>query len=281
MAARASVKACLAALLVSLASASSITGKAFSSWLLNTDCAAAIRLAGSGDSSVKPPSAASTVRRRRLLRRTAAAPSGSLSTAAPVEASMILPSAPVTKTFLVSGSAESRPSCSALMIEKASGLPEVATAPIASSVSEKSSLANLATASSNGPASAGRAKAAVKRIASRTARKRSRKLAVTIRPRQEFGGRAAVSPPSPLSWKRSLLKPLVASAGMDRDHDPSDQIGIRSPGRRTCWSWCCSCRTSCRPSRRSGPWSRRVPSTMRRRPPGPGSSTPRRTGRWL
>ena len=41
------------------------------------------------------------------------------------------------------------------MIGKASGLPEVATVPIASSVSENSSLANLATASSNGPASAG------------------------------------------------------------------------------------------------------------------------------
>ena len=177
MAARASVKAALAALLVSLASAPSMTASALSSWLLNTDCAAAIRLAGSGDSSVRPPSAASTVRRRRLLRRTAAAPSGSLSTAAPVAASMILPSLPVTKTFLDSGSADSRPSCSALMMGKASGLPETATTPIASSVSEKSSLANLATASSNGPASAGTAKAAVRRMASRTARKRSRKLA--------------------------------------------------------------------------------------------------------
>ena len=75
-----------------------------------------IRLAGSGDISVRPPSAASTVRRRRLLSRTAAAPSGSLSTAAPVAASMILPSGWVRKTFLLSGSAASRPSCSALMI---------------------------------------------------------------------------------------------------------------------------------------------------------------------
>ena len=177
MAARASVKACLAALLVSLASAPSITGSAVSSWLLNTDCAAAMRLAGSGDSSVRPPSAASTVRRRRLLRRTAAAPSGSLSTAAPVAASMILPSAPVTKTFLVSGSADSRPSCSALMIGKASGLPDVATAPIASSVSENSSLANLATASSNGPASAGTAKAAIRKTERTSARRRSKTLA--------------------------------------------------------------------------------------------------------
>ena len=111
-----SVKAAFTALLVSLASASSMVASALSSWLLNTDCAAAMRLAGSGDSSVKPPSAASTVRRRRLLRRTAAALSGSLSTAAPEVASMILPSTPVTKTFLLSGSADSRPSCSALMM---------------------------------------------------------------------------------------------------------------------------------------------------------------------
>ena len=233
-----------------------------------------MRLAGSGDASVRPPSAASTVRRRRLLRRTAAALSGSLSTAAPVAASMILPSAPVTKTFLDSGSADSRPSCSALMMGKASGLPEVATAPIASSVSEKSSLANLATASSNGPASAGTAKAAVRRIASKTARKRSRKLADTIRPRQECGEKAAAAPPSPLLVVQVLLEVFCYVR-------VSDQIEIRSPDRRTCWSWCCSCRTSCRPSRRSGPWSRRAPSTMRRPRQDPGSSTPRRTGRWL
>ena len=251
-----------------------MTASALSSWLLNTDCAAAMRLAGSGDSSVRPPRAASTVRRRRLLRRTAAAPSGSLSTAAPVAASMILPSLPVTKTFLDSGSADSRPSCSALMMGKASGLPETATVPIASSVSEKSSLANLATASSNGPASAGTAKAAVRRIASKTARKRSRKLAGTIRPRQECGEKAAAAPPSPVSLGSSLGSVLLEVIVLVQEE-------IRSPDRRTCWSWCCSCRTSCRPSRRSGPWSRRAPSTMRRRPPGPGSSTPRRTGRWL
>src|SRR2546421_269695 len=108
MAARASVKASFAALLVSLASAPSTTGSMASSWVLKTDCAAWMRLAGSGDSRVKPPRAASTVRRRRLLSRTAAAPSGSLSTAAPVAASMILPSGSVTKTFLLSGSGDSR-----------------------------------------------------------------------------------------------------------------------------------------------------------------------------
>ena len=124
MAARASAKADFAALLVSFASAPSMTGSAASSWLLNTDCAAAMRLAGSGDSRVRLPRAASTVRRRRLLRRTAAAPAGRLATAAPVAASTILPSAPVTKTFLDSGSADSRPSWSALMIGKASGLPD-------------------------------------------------------------------------------------------------------------------------------------------------------------
>jgi len=65
-----------------------------------------IRLAGSGDSRSgrrgQPPRCA-----QRLLRRTAAALSGNLSTAAPVAASMILPSLPVTKTFLDSGSADS------------------------------------------------------------------------------------------------------------------------------------------------------------------------------
>ena len=46
------------------------------------------------------------------------------------------------------GSPISRPSCSALIMAKASGLPDVATAPIASSVSENSSLANLPTSRS-------------------------------------------------------------------------------------------------------------------------------------
>ena len=87
MAARASAKAAFTALLASFASASSMTGSAFSSCDLKTDCAAAMRLAGSGDSSVRLPNAAATERRKRLLRRTASAPSGSLSTAAPVAAS--------------------------------------------------------------------------------------------------------------------------------------------------------------------------------------------------
>src|SRR4029078_559330 len=102
---------------------------------------------------------------------------GRRATAAPVAASMILPSVPVTKTLLVSGSADSRPSWSALMIGKASGLPEVATAPTASSVSENSSLANLATASSNGPARARSAKAAISRTERASVRRRSQTLA--------------------------------------------------------------------------------------------------------
>ena len=96
MAARASVKASLAALTVSFFSASSTSGSMASSWVLNTDWAAWIRLAGSGDSSVSPPNAASTVRRRRLLRRTAAAAAGRLATDSAVAASMILPSGWVT-----------------------------------------------------------------------------------------------------------------------------------------------------------------------------------------
>src|SRR5712692_6153166 len=61
IAARASVKASFAALLVSFCSAPSITGSMVSSWVLKTDCAAWTRLAGSGDNSVKPPSAAQAV----------------------------------------------------------------------------------------------------------------------------------------------------------------------------------------------------------------------------
>src|SRR5439155_220713 len=86
IAARASLNASLAPLLVSFWSAPSITGSMVSSWVLKTDCAAWIRLAGSGDSSVKPPRAASTVRRRRLLRRTAAALAGMLATGADIAA---------------------------------------------------------------------------------------------------------------------------------------------------------------------------------------------------
>ena len=246
-----------------------MTASAFSSWLLSTDCAAAIRLAGSGDNSVRPPSAASTVRRRRLLRRTAAALSGSLSTAAPVAASMTLPSAPVTKTFLVSGSADSRPSCSALMMGMASGLPETATAPIASSVSEKSSLANLATASSNGPAKR-------RHRESRCQKNRDKKRAKTI----EEIGRHDYDPGRSMRRRRRHHR-LLRSSVVLLEVIVATQTEVRSPDRRTCWSWCCSCRTSCRPSRRSGPWSHRVPSTRRRQRRDPGSSTPRRTGRWL
>ena len=156
---------------------------------LKTDCAAAIRLAGSGDSRVRPPRAASTTRRSLLLSRTAAAPSGKLATAAPVAASTILPSGWVTKTFLDSGSADSRPSCNALMMGKASGLPEVAIAPIASSVSENSSLANLATASSNGPANAGTAKAAIRKTERASPRIRSRTLANNLNTPAGVNGR--------------------------------------------------------------------------------------------
>src|SRR5579863_3483910 len=69
------------------------------------------------------------------------------------------------------------------MMGKASGLPEVAIAPTASSVSENSSLANLPTASSKGPASAGTANAANKITLKTSVRRRSTNLAGTVRPR--------------------------------------------------------------------------------------------------
>src|SRR5262245_49364093 len=186
IAARASVSAALASLLVSFASASSTVDSAASSCDLNTDCAAAMRFPGSGDISVRLPIAASTERRRRLLSRTSVAPSGNLSTAAPVAASTILSSACLIKTFLLSGSANSRSSCSALMMGKASGFPDAATASMASAVSEKSSLANLATASSNAPAKAGAAKATISSNEKAAARRRSRTCADTGLPRQEM-----------------------------------------------------------------------------------------------
>src|SRR5512144_3211181 len=65
------------------------------------------------------------------------------------------------------------------MMGKASALPLLATAPIASSVSENSSLANLATASSNGPARAGSA-TAIRNKESASVQRRAGKLASTV-----------------------------------------------------------------------------------------------------
>src|SRR5437868_14212818 len=98
-----------------------MTGRNASSWDLKTDCAAAIRLAGSGDNNVNPPSAASTVRRRRLLSRTALALPGTLATGAPAAASIDLPSVAVTRAFLLAGSAIEAASGDGLEIVKARG----------------------------------------------------------------------------------------------------------------------------------------------------------------
>src|SRR5580692_11177878 len=103
------------------------------------------------------------------------------------------------------------------MMGKASGLPDVATTPMASSVSENSSLANLATASSNGPANAGKARVAIKKTERTSARTRSKTLATTGRPRQnqwEGGDIAAlqVSWINFLSLARSRGKRLAFAA---------------------------------------------------------------------
>src|SRR5438552_13743241 len=74
------------------------------------------------------------------------------------------------------------------MMVKASGLPDVAIVPTASSVSEKSSLANLPTASSNAPANAGSANA-IRTIESASARRRVRTLAGTLTTPAEVGRR--------------------------------------------------------------------------------------------
>src|SRR3954453_18691621 len=81
------------------------------------------------------------------------------------------------------------------MLGYPSGLPAVATAPRASSVSEYESLANCATASSNGPASAGKAKAAISRSANENARKPSQILVSTDATPAEVERRRRISPP--------------------------------------------------------------------------------------
>src|ERR1700730_3271987 len=83
------------------------------------------------------------------------------------------------------------------MMAKAAGLPLVAITPMASSVSENSSLANLATASSNGPASTGSTVAKISNTANGRARKLLKKLVSTGRPRQKQWGRRGSSRPSP------------------------------------------------------------------------------------
>ncbi len=76
------------------------------------------------------------------------------------------------------------------MMGKASGLPLLATTPIASSVSEKSSLANLATASSNGPAKAGSANA-IRNNERTKVQRRADKLAGTVNHPGRSGEKAA------------------------------------------------------------------------------------------
>src|SRR5207237_4456638 len=62
-----------------------------------------------------------------------------------------------------------------------------------------------------------------RRIASKAARIRSRKLADTIRPRQECREKAAAPPPSPFLLVVQILLEVSCfmSGGSDRDHDPA------------------------------------------------------------
>src|SRR6185312_6898402 len=78
------------------------------------------------------------------------------------------------------------------MMGKASGLPEPAISPTASSVSEKSSVANLPTASSNGPARAGSANT-IRTAASASARRRSRTFLNTGLPRRKVRKAATIA----------------------------------------------------------------------------------------
>src|SRR3954465_5093840 len=81
------------------------------------------------------------------------------------------------------------------MMGYASGLPDVATAPMASSVSEYESLANCATASSNEPATAGGAEAAISRSTNENARKPSQILVSTDATPAEVERGRRTSPP--------------------------------------------------------------------------------------
>src|SRR3981189_2544263 len=94
------------------------------------------------------------------------------------------------------------------MMVKESGLPELATAPTASSVSENSSLANLPAASSNGQTSAGTTKATIKNHERANARRRSKTLADTGRPRQEIREGGAIAA-------------FSGVVGALREHDPT------------------------------------------------------------
>lgn len=113
-----------------------------------------MRLAGSGDSNVNPPSAASTVRRRRLLRRTATAPDGAVAASAG-RGIGDLAALVFDENFLALRIGQQAAILKRVDDRKRERLPLLASAPTAASVSEKESLANCATASSKGPASAG------------------------------------------------------------------------------------------------------------------------------
>ena len=264
MAARASVKACLAALLVSFASAPRSTGSAVSSWRLEHRLRGGDPLGGIGRQQRQAAERGLHGAAQAVVEADGGGTVRQLVDGAPVAASMILPSACVMKTFLLSGSADSRPSCSALMIgegeriarrrdraDRFLGVGEFVIGEFGDRVLERAG-------------KAGRAKP--------TIRKTERmKRAKTIK----TNGRHCDDPGRSVRRRRR-----IAAFSFRGSWKLIVDQRIRSPDRRTCWSWCCSCRTSCRPSRRSGPWSLRAPSTRRRRPPDPGSSRPRRTGRW-
>ncbi|KRR30168.1 hypothetical protein CQ13_00415 [Bradyrhizobium retamae] len=61
-----------------------------------------------------------------------------------------------------------------------------------------------------------------------------------MQPRQEYGGKAAAPPPSPVVLFEELLEVLYCNQAIPILSDQieimilSDQIGIRSPDRRTC-----------------------------------------------
>ncbi len=268
---RALLRACLASLLVSFFSALSISGSIASSWVLNTDCAASMRLSLSGEDSVRPPSAASTARRRWLLIRTRR---GAIGNAGDRGAGRGIDDLAVglgDVNLLGVGIGHQ-----ATVLQRADdrkgqriargrdhadgflGRGIIVVGEIADRVLERPG---------ERPGTA-RWSAARERQATRKARESQMSPDTFL----NLGGGKAGGEATACRFQsaerdtavQGSRPPSLAPAAFTSDQR------IRNPNRRTCWSWCCSCRTSCQPNRRSGPWNQAVPSTRRRRQSRPG-----------
>ena len=179
IAARASEKARLAPLLVSLASAASIAGSIASSWVLKTDCAASMRLGGIGRQQRQAAERGLDVTAQLVVEAHGGSAVGNAGDGRTGQGVDDLAVGLLDVDLLAVGIGH-QPT----VLQRADD--GIGAADCRSSrarrwlprVSENSSLANLPTASSNGPAKAGNAKA-IRTIAERSVRRQARKLAGT------------------------------------------------------------------------------------------------------